>query len=270
MDELTADYPLTDDQIARYRRDGFVKLPNALSGAALDEYGAAFTRLVEALNRQTLSLEERSTYGKAFLQITNLWEHSEKVKRFVLSRRLGKIAAELMGVDGVRIYHDQALYKEPAGGITPWHADQFYWPLSNDNVVTAWIPLQPVPLEMGPLSFCVGSHKLLKNRELSISDESEQKIGGTLHDYAKYVEPFEMGEVSYHSGWTFHRAGPNRSERMRAVMTIIYMEDGMRVAPPQNANQQVDWDRWLPGAQLGEPIDTRLNPVSYSRKRALF
>jgi hypothetical protein len=53
-------------------------------------------------------------------------------------------------------------------------------------------------------------------------------------------------------------------------MTIIYMEDGMRVAPPQNANQQVDWDRWLPGAQLGEPIDTRLNPVSYSRKKALF
>ena len=267
MDELCADYRLTDEQIAGYRRDGFVKLPDVLSPTVLAEYGAEFTRLVHALNGQTMALEERTTYGKAFLQITNLWEHSDKVKRFVVCRRLGKIAAELMGVDGVRIYHDQALYKEPGGGFTPWHVDQFYWPLSNDNTVTAWIPLQAVPDEMGPLSFCVGSHKLLKNRELAISDESEQKIGRTLHDYAKYITPFELGEVSFHSGWTFHRASPNRSDRMRAVMTVIYMEDGMRVARPRNENQQRDWDRWLPGAQLGEPIDTPLNPVAYNKRQ---
>ena len=103
MDELRDEYPLTDEQIARYRRDGFVKLSDVLSPAVLDTYGAEFTRLVRELNRQTLPIEERNTYGKAFLQITNLWEHSEKVKEFVLCSRLGKIAAELMGVDGVRI-----------------------------------------------------------------------------------------------------------------------------------------------------------------------
>ena len=264
MDELNVDYPLTDEQIAAYRRDGFVKLANVLTQDVLSEFGAEFTRLVYALNRQKLSLAERNTYGKAFLQVPNLWEHSEKVKTFVLCRRLGKIAAELMGVSGVRMYHDQALYKEPGGGFTPWHVDQFYWPLANDNTVTAWIPLQAVPEEMGPLSFCIGSHKLLQNRGLSISDESEQKIGRTLHDFSKCASPFALGEVSFHSGWTFHRAGPNQSDQMRAVMTIIYMEDGMKVAPPKNDNQQRDWDRWLPGAQEGEPIDTPLNPVIYS------
>lgn len=266
MDELSIDYQLTTEQIDSYRRDGFVKLPHVLSQAVLTEYGDEFTRLVHELNNQALPLAERNTYGKAFLQIPNLWEHSEMVKTFVLCRRLGKIAAELMGVGGVRMYHDQALYKEPGGGFTPWHVDQFYWPLSNDNSITAWIPLQAVPLEMGPLSFCVGSHKLLKNRDLSISDESEQKIGRTLHDYPKSVSPFAAGDVSFHSGWTFHRAGPNRSDQMRAVMTIIYMEDGMRVAPPKNESQQRDWDRWLPGAQLGEIIDTHLNPVIYSAR----
>ena len=166
MDELNVDYPLTDEQIAAYSRDGFIKLANVLTQDVLSEFGAEFTRLVYALNRQKLSLAERNTYGKAFLQVPNLWEHSEKVKTFVLSRRLGKIAAELMGVRGVRMYHDQALYKEPGGGFTPWHVDQFYWPLANDNTVTAWIPLQAVPVEMGPLSFCIGSHKLLQNRGL--------------------------------------------------------------------------------------------------------
>lgn len=58
--------------------------------------------------------------------MTNLWQHSERAHELVFSRRLAQIAAELLRVDGVRLYHDQALYKEPGGGITPWHADQYY------------------------------------------------------------------------------------------------------------------------------------------------
>jgi ectoine hydroxylase-related dioxygenase (phytanoyl-CoA dioxygenase family) len=45
------------------------------------------------------------------------------------------------------------------GGLTPWHADQYYWPVSTDNTCTAWVPLQPTPLEMGPLAFSAGSHR---------------------------------------------------------------------------------------------------------------
>ena len=89
MDELNTDYPLTGEQIAAYRRDGFVKLPGVLSGAALASYGAEFTRLVHDLNQQKVPLGERNTYGKAFLQIANLWEHSEGVKEFVGKDRGG-------------------------------------------------------------------------------------------------------------------------------------------------------------------------------------
>jgi hypothetical protein len=62
---------------------------------------------------------QRSTYKKAFIQIINLWKKSEKVKEFVFGERLARIATELLGTRGVRIYHDQALYKEPGGGFTP-------------------------------------------------------------------------------------------------------------------------------------------------------
>ena len=63
----------------------------------------------------------------------------------------------LLEVAGVRLYHDQALFKEAGGGHTPWHADQFYWPLATDRTVTAWVPLVDVPMEMGPLAFATGS-----------------------------------------------------------------------------------------------------------------
>ncbi|MBV8689372.1 MAG: phytanoyl-CoA dioxygenase family protein [Candidatus Eremiobacteraeota bacterium] len=54
----------------------------------------------------------------------------------------------------MRLYHDQALIKEPGAGYTPWHADQFYWPLDSAKTITAWVPLRAVPLEMGPICVC--------------------------------------------------------------------------------------------------------------------
>ena len=44
-------------------------------------------------------MEERDTYGKAFLQIMNLWVEDDAVKKYVLARRFAKIAADLLGVE---------------------------------------------------------------------------------------------------------------------------------------------------------------------------
>jgi hypothetical protein len=67
--------------------------------------------------------------------------------------------------------------------------------------------------------------------------------------------------VSFHLGWTFHKAGPNRSDRPRSVMTVIYMDAAMRMARSLSPAQRNDADQWCPGAREGEPIDTRKNPV---------
>ena len=118
----------------------------------------------------------RSTYKKGFIQIINLWKKSEKVKEFVFGERLARIATELLGTRGVRIYHDQAIYKEPGSGFTSWHSDQFYWPFASDRCCTVWIPLQDTPVEMGPLAFSSGSHRTKFGRDLNISDESEDRV----------------------------------------------------------------------------------------------
>jgi ectoine hydroxylase-related dioxygenase (phytanoyl-CoA dioxygenase family) len=169
----------------------------------------------------------------------------------------------LLEVSGVRIYHDQALYKEPGGGHTPWHADQYYWPLSSDRTVTAWIPLQETPLELGPLEFSAGSAGLTQGRDKEISDESQSFLDSVLRgsSFPHIVEPFLLGEVSFHTGWTYHRAGPNTTDRMRKVMTMIYMDKDMRLTEPVNPHQQADREAWCKGALVGEVIDTPTNPV---------
>jgi len=262
---LEEPFLLSTEQINFFRQNGFVKLKNVLSPEAIAYLNATISDEVQRLNTQHLPLEERDTYGKAFLQIMNIWTKSQLVKEIVFSKRLAKIAAGLLGVSGVRLYHDQALYKEPHGGITPWHADQYYWPLANDATVTVWIPLQETPLEMGPLEFSSQSFKLTAGRDKEIGDESQQMLNETLdkEGFKHVIEPFEIGEVSFHRGWLFHRAGANNTDKMRGVMTMIYMDKDMILKQPENKNQLVDWETWCPGAEIGKQIDTPINPVLY-------
>ena len=265
--ELNRPYDLTSAQIAFYKKHQFIKLKQVLSEETLQYFNGVISEQVALMNKEERTLEERSTYGKAFLQLFNLWREHVQVKELVFSKRIAQIASDLMEVNGVRLYHDQALFKEGGGGITPWHADQYYWPLATDKTVTAWIPLQATPLEMGPLEFSAGSHAIVEGRELEIGDESEALIQKKLRvtDFEHVIEPSDVGEISFHSGWIFHRAGANSTQDMRKVMTIIYMDKDMLLKAPENANQENDWHTWCPGATIGDVIDTPLNPVLYSK-----
>ena len=265
LQQLNTPYSLTKEQIDFYQENRFIKLKHVFDQPTISYFNEVITRRVEQMNKQTTPLESRSTYGKAFLQLFNLWREDDLVKELVFSKRLAKIATDLMQTSGARLYHDQALFKEGGGGITPWHADQYYWPLDTDKTITAWIPLQATLLELGPLEFSAGSHRIVEGRNLEISDESEQQIEQKLRvtDFKHVIEAFDIGEISFHSGWVFHRAGANSTTQMRKVMTIIYMDRDMRLKSPENQNQINDWNTWCPGAVIGEVINSPLNPILF-------
>jgi ectoine hydroxylase-related dioxygenase (phytanoyl-CoA dioxygenase family) len=266
MQWLDEPVTLPADARALFERNGHVTLRGLLPTAELAAVGREITRLTLLLNSERRALAERDTYGRAFLQVMNLWEKSPLVGRFVMGQRLARAAAELLGVRGVRLYHDQSLYKEPGGGHTPAHADQYYWPLAGDRTVTAWIPLQDVPMAMGPLGFYSGSHRVAEGRDLGISDASEDDIPARMaalgHPYD--CTPFALGDVSFHFGWTFHRAEPNVSDRARSVMTVIYMADDTRLLDAFNPVQANDGRQWCPGVAPGARVDSPKNPVIWS------
>lgn len=269
LPDLQAEYPLTRQQIEEYRQNGHIALRGVASEDEVAAYRIAINDMVKSLNKQTKPLHERDTYGKAFIQITNLWTRSEAVRRFVLARRFAKIAADLMGVDGVRIYHDQALFKEPGGGHTPWHQDQIYWPLDTPHTITMWMPLVPVSEQMGSMTFASGSHFSGYISKTVISDESHR----TLKEYIE-SKGFETvthgamaaGDATFHAGWTLHSAPGNPTDRMREVMTIIYFADGSTVAEPDSNARKNDLAAWFPGLKPGDVAASELNPLVYSRR----
>jgi ectoine hydroxylase-related dioxygenase (phytanoyl-CoA dioxygenase family) len=268
LPELNDTYALSKEQIASYQEKGHIYLGNVAKSDEILVYEPIIAERVKELNYQSKPMHERDTYGKAFIQISNLWEESEAIQRFVLAKRFAKIAAELMGVQGVRIYHDQALFKEPGGGHTPWHQDQIYWPMDTDKTITMWMPLVPVSAEVGSMTFVNNSHKLGHVSKEVISDESHK----TLKTYIEQKQletvsygAMAAGDATFHAGWTLHSAPGNPTESMREVMTIIYYADDTRVMEPDSNARKSDLQRWFPGISPGEIAASPLNPLVYKR-----
>jgi len=249
--------------------DGFAADGHALvRGLASPEEAAVYHPIIEpaaidgAWNKH--DIKEPGSYDRVFLQSFNLWRVDPRIATFVCSKRFAGVAAALLGVDRVRLYHDQALCKGPNGGRTPWHQDQYYWPLDTDRTITMWMPLIDTPSEVGSMTFASGSHELGDLRGKPIGKESDVELARLVDDRGLRTHTYgamTAGDATFHAGWTIHSAGRNPSDRLRTVMTVIYFADGARVLPEVTKAQEVDRKAWLGGRPLGALADHRLNPV---------
>lgn len=252
------------DVAAAFRRDGHVMV----AGLADSDEVAGYRPLIEraALDHawDKRPIAERDTYGKAFLQSFNLWRLDHDLERFSCSPRFAKAAADVLGVERVRMYHDQALFKEAGGGKTPWHQDQHYWPLGDAPTVTMWMPLADLHPDVGSMEFVSGTHRQGNLVDLGISDESEAAYDALVVERGWSTTThgaLHAGDVTFHAGWTLHRAGPNPTADLRPVMTVIYVDAAATVAEPTNDAQRLDLSIWLAESEPGGPIVGEQNPV---------
>ena len=260
--ELEAPYRLDASQREAFRRDAFIKLTNVLSPAVV-------RRLADRLDG-LLRAEHGDDVAGRFIALEQMWLHDEVMRLVAFSPRLGGLAADLLDEPAVRLYHDNALSKEPGCGRTPWHHDAEHFPLATLQAVTAWIPVTAIPAHMGPLALARGAHL----RDL-VAGLSFDKVG-TTYDSAvarRFVErqvvvdasPFAVGEVSFHSALCFHTAGPNRSTQPRRALATTYYADGARVleSPTLVSGR---WRDFLPAVQPGDLAVSPLNPIVGGRE----
>jgi ectoine hydroxylase-related dioxygenase (phytanoyl-CoA dioxygenase family) len=249
------------EEIARYRRDGFLVVGGLLGAEELARYGAAVDAAVARRTaHDARPLAEKTPYEQSFQQCMNLWEDCPDVRPLTFHQRIGAVAAALVGSSCLRLWHDQALYKEPGGRATDAHNDQPYWPMEETDTITAWIPFEGSTLEGGALGYLPGSHRFEGVRRFANIFAGR---GFDLSDPAisRGVEPvfceLPPGAVAFHHGLTIHLAGPNRSARTRRVHTMILFADGARRSVPGHPHFAVD----RAGIRPGEPIRSALTPV---------
>ena len=261
--ELTTPYALGEDQIAFFRREGFIRLRRVFSPALLLHLRRELMKLLA----HSVGAELDGGVRDRFLSLDMVWLDNALVRAFVSSPRIGRLAAELLGVDGIRLYHDNVLSKEPGCGRTPWHYDDHHFPLATDAVISVWIPVQPIPLQMGPLAFArpLASHRLIENIPF--------ETAGTRYDRAvteRFLqagvavdeEPYELGEISFHHNRSVHTAGPNETSLSRVVLSNTYFADGARLVERPTLVSG-DWQRFAPGLSPGDRLASPVNPLCW-------
>ena len=262
---------LTDEQIASYQRDGFLVKRKFLSPAERDELLAGIEEAVAQLGRYKLGgelqekwLEGGSYYDRVFLQRINLWKINDTVKKYMQAPGLGRMLCRLEGIDGIRIWHDQTLQKQPWANPTAWHSDNTKWSYSSRHALSIWIALDPATLQNGCMYYLPGSHKNASWDDVGISEE----MGLFFEQFPQYrdVMPaagaMEPGDAGFHNGLLAHGAGPNMTPNWRRAMTAGYMPDGSTF----NGKQNVLSDAQVAALKVGDLLnDEAQNPLLWPR-----
>ncbi len=251
---------LTREQLQTFEQRGFVVIDDMLSADELDRYGVAVDAAVAKRSRwDKRPLKERSRYEQSFRQCINLWEDAPDVRPFTFHPRIGEVAAALLHADAVRIWHDQALYKESQGRETDPHLDHDYWAIEEPRTVTAWIPFDGSSENEGSMGYVPGSHKfditavadIFTGRGFDLDHGDEAR--GIAPEYINVPR----GSVAFHHGRTIHLANPNRSDRTRRVYTVIFFADGCT----RRNTRHPSVDRMeLP---VGAPIRGPVTPIAW-------
>ena len=261
LPNINSSYKITKEKIDYFWNNGFVHLKNVFSKEEVEIYRQAIKRVTE--NR--IKNQDKS-YGNAFYQALNIRFDSKGVEQFCLSKRLGKIAADLTKVNATRIFHEQALFKSPGDTKTYWHQDQYFWPLDTNLHIGMWMPLTDLTKDMGLMRFVKKSHKMGDLMGVSINTKSESHFDDIIQK--NNLEVFELdainaGDCTFHFGWTIHGAGVNISNKLREAMVVTYYPDGTRVGKLDNEARVHDAKVFLEGKKEGEIANNSINTIVY-------
>ena len=242
-----------------FRRDGYYHAKGLVDPDEIARYGEAVDRAVAIRTRDDgRPLEDRTPFEQSFTMCQYLWEDFPEVGALTFHPAVAGMAAKLLSAPAVRLWHDQALYKEAHARETEMHQDHPYWPIAEYDAITAWIPLVEIDEAMGCMGYVPGSHL----GEVEFIDVFRTPGQGQEFEARQTVPPryvpCKPGDVIYHHGRTIHRAMPNTTDRVRRVHTAIYFRDGCTRA---NDRPHPSLDRC--GIAVGAKIDSPATPIAW-------
>ena len=234
---------LTASQVETFRRDGCLQAGAVLSDESVEELRLALDRTIA---RHDTARDDRVYIGDTaafcqrrhcFLQVTNIRELSEAFAAVAQDRQLAGMAGALLGQASLRVFADGVLFKSGRQrGLNDWHQDgpSFDILREPEAVLTAWIALDDVTEEDGPVCVAHGSHTWTLTRDAAAA-RLNTLLGNLPENTRGAAAPLTLGlmrrgRVHFHHGLTWHCSLENRSGRPRRGFVIHYMSSGARYA----------------------------------------
>jgi hypothetical protein len=248
-------YSLTEDQVEELHRRGFITLRSFLSPEEMNTSFPAIRDYIEN-SHQDISSAERAMGLTPRKIVCSLEDAPQSVADFIMSPRLGELAARLLDVEAVRILQFTGFFKPGGGTPTPWHQDLSYIPLNTAKSLTIWIPLTDLTPEMADLQFAEGSH---------LFGQLDSRVAETQFSLVRNGA-MQMGDVSVHMGWVLHCSTTNTSTTLRQAIAISYYADGARIeVRGKSPFIQKFLDKYFAGLAPGDLAEGPLTPVAFRR-----
>ena len=265
---------ITQAQIDTYQANGFVVMDEFLTPEELGIWREAVDKGVRERKGRKLVVEgtedddrwkdRGSFYDYVFVQRLNLWKDNPAVKELILDPRIGKMATELAQTEGMRVWHDQALIKQPWANATAWHHDNPKWSFYSPDAISIWVALDDATYQNGCLYFLAGSHKKTTYVNVPIAEN----MSDLFREYPDFVNmqsiaaPMKAGCCSFHNGLLAHGAGANMTSGWRRAMTCGFMPYGSTF----NGSQNILSDDQFASYEIGDELnDDNQNPLVYHR-----
>lgn len=249
---------ISDQQVAKYQRDGFTCVRSILTPQEVERYRDAVVSYSEQ------HATERG--GDVIAQWVNLWREDETLRELTLHPLIARTAERLATVP-LRLWHDQILLKKPHNQRpTEFHQDRPYWPHDNSTQpISCWIALCDVPVEKGCMSFIPGSHKLTDLPAQDLASTTGDLSFMTLCPQMRYEPrvtlPLKAGDCTFHHGYCAHMANQNDTEELRVAFVNIYIDRAVVFKPHPQGHPVTDPLNLNEGDALGDDMFPEL-PLS--------
>ena len=230
----------SDEQLAAFERDGFLIVESGfLDAESVERLRERFDGLFAGEYETGIRPDEvnwvpgRDPEDRT-RQLCNAWKADPVVAAQVLSERTGRLGAELMGWNGVRLLQDNVIWKPPATKSLGMHQDGSYLDyLVPPEMITCWIALDDTSAEAGTITYAASSHRWPRSAENrgefhAPPDWLEPVRRAVPADEELRLVPIEVkaGGASFHHHLTFHGSGPNTaSVHRRAVISHLVPAD---------------------------------------------
>ncbi len=222
---MPADWQLTGQDIATYRRDGLVQPALRLSEAQLGRMRESLDKLLRDnsdIAPETLVCPH-IPYGKSH-------DESAAAAWFDYATNSGilDLVSQLIGPD-IILWGSQVFCKPPlTGKAIPWHQDGQYWPIRPIATCSVWIALDDATPENGCMRYIPGAqangsvyrHRVSQRKDVVLNQEVEPS---QFDEGAGRDDVLRAGEFSLHDVFLIHGSNANRSNRRRAGFVIRYM-----------------------------------------------
>lgn len=263
--------------VAFYEENGYWVAPQVIDDARLEQIRERMAKVYAGeyeTGREPWQGYWKPEHGDSLRKTDNSHWSDNVLRELATDETIGAIAAELMQASGIRLWHDQLLYKpgnpnRRSGGNVGWHQDYSYWQCAAEpTLITAWVAFDDVNLDNGCMQVVPRSHRwgLLNVNDFFEQDMNKQQEGMEIPENERFEKVpliLKAGQVSFHHAYTIHGSGPNTTHNPRRSMAVHLMADGTRYKAGTRGDNHMNVH--LLGGKDGDVFQGEHFPLLYSK-----